>query len=141
MNQKDLMKHWFKELPMEQPSPDFTVKVMQGVMAEWTLNPIKYRPMISKKGWWSLGIIAIVITSLLFLLQSSMPAGTGAADQAKSVLGLDITLLLQPVSQLFQKLNGISPAVAIGTFAIVALWFFDQLFTRTIKHQRNQPTI
>jgi len=133
MNHKDLMKDWFKELPSDQPSPDFTVKVMQRVMSEWTLNPVKYQPIISRKSWWALGIIAVLITGFLFLLQSSMPAATESAAQTKSFYGFDLSQLLSPVGHLFEKLNNISPAVAIGILAIIALWFFDQLFVKTVK--------
>ena len=133
MNHKDLMKDWFKELPSDQPSPDFTVKVMQRVMSEWTLNPIKYQPIISRKGWWALGIIALLITGFLLLLQSSMPAGTESAAQSKSFYGFNLSQLFTPVGHLFEKLNNISPAVAIGVLAIIALWFFDQLFVKTVK--------
>ena len=83
MTQKDLMKEWFKELPSDQPSPDFEVKVMQRVMSEWTLNPIKYQPIISKKGWWTLGLIAILLTGILFMLHSSLPAGTESAASSR----------------------------------------------------------
>ena len=133
MNNKDLMKDWFKELPSDQPSPDFTVKVMQRVMSEWTLNPIKYQPIISRKGWWVLGITALVMTGFLLLLQSSMPAGTASATQSKSFYGFNLSQLFTPVGHLFEKLNNISPAVAIGILAIIALWFFDQLFVKTVK--------
>ncbi|MCX6237185.1 MAG: hypothetical protein NTY07_06440 [Bacteroidia bacterium] len=133
MSQKDLMKDWFKELPSEQPSPDFKVKVMQRVMSEWTLNPIKYQPIISRKGWWSMVLIAILMTSILFMLHSSFPTGTESASQAKTVYGLDLSQLILPVSHFFEKLNNISPAVAIGALAIIALWFFDQLFVKTVK--------
>jgi len=129
MSQKDLLKEWFKELPSEQPSPDFQVKVMQRVMSEWTLNPIKYQPIIGKKGWWTMGLIAFLLTSILFMLHSSLPS----AAPAKTVYGLDLLQLFAPVSHLFEKLNSISPAVAIGVLAIIALWFFDQLFVRTIR--------
>ena len=134
MTQKDLMKEWIKELPLDQPPPDFTVKVMRQVMSEWTLNPIKYQPMISKKGWWSVVLISLILTSILFLLHSSVPSGTESAAQLKTVYGLDLSLILQPVGRLIEKLNNISPAVAIGTLAIIALWFFDQLFIKTVKH-------
>jgi len=132
MSQKDLMKEWFKELPSEQPSPDFTVKVMQRVMSEWTLNPIKYQPIISKKGWWSLGIIAILLTSILFMIHPSLPAATNPAAQ-KPFYVFDLSQLLEPLSHFFEKLNNISPTVAIGALAIIALWFFDQLFVKTVR--------
>jgi hypothetical protein len=134
MSQKDLMKEWLKELPSEEPSPDFTVKVMQRVMTEWTLNPIKYQPIISKKGWWTMGFVAILLTSFLFLLHSSLPAGSENAEQSKSLYGIDLVQLITPISQLFEKLTTISPAVAIGALAIIALWFFDQIFVKTVRH-------
>ena len=133
MSQKDLLKEWLKELPSEPPSPDFQLKVMQRVMSEWTLNPIKYQPIIGKKGWWTMGLIAFLMTGLLFMLHSSLPSGTEAATQTKTVYGLDLLQLFAPVSHLFEKINSISPAVAIGILAIIALWFFDQLFVKTIK--------
>ena len=136
MSQNDLMKDWFKELPLEQPSPDFEVKVMQRVMSEWTLNPIKYQPIISRKGWWSMVLIAMLMTSVLFLLHSSLATGTGteSASQAKTIYGLDLSMFFTTVSHFFEKLNNISPTVAIGALAIIALWFFDQLFVKTVRH-------
>ena len=133
MSQKDLMKEWFKELPSEQPSPDFNVKVMQRVMSEWTLNPIKYQPIISRKGWWTMALIAMLMTSILLMLHSSLPAGTDSLSTAKTFYGLDLSKFFLPVSHFFEKLNSISPAVAIGVLAILALWFFDQLFVKTVK--------
>ena len=133
MNHNDLMKEWFKELPEEQPSTDFTVKVMQRVMSEWTLNPIKYQPIISRKGWWTLVLIALFLTSILFMLHSSLSTVPDSAAQVKTVYGIDFSQLLTPVNRLLVKLNNISPTVAIGTLAIIALWFFDQLFVKTIR--------
>jgi len=133
MSQKDLMKEWFKELPSEQPSPDFKVKVMQRVMSEWTLNPVKYQPIISRKGWWTMALIAMVMTSALFMLHSSLPVGTESFSTAKTIYGLDLSQVFLPVSHFFEKLNSLSPAVAIGVLAILALWFFDQLFVKTVK--------
>ncbi len=131
MNQKDILKEWIKELPAEKPSPDFTVKVMQRVMSEWTLNPIKYQPIISKKGWWSIGIIALITTTLLLMIHASLPAEADSA--VKSVYGFDLTQLFTPISHIFEKLTNLSPAVAIGAVAIIALWFFDQLIVKTVK--------
>jgi hypothetical protein len=133
MNHKDIMKEWLKELPEEQPSSDFSVKVMQRVMSEWTLNPIKYQPFISKKGWWSLVLVALLVTGLLFTLHSLLPSGTESSAQISTIYGIDFSKLFAPVSHLFVKLNDISPTVAIGALAIIALWFFDQLFVKTVR--------
>jgi len=134
MTQKDIMKEWFKELPPDHPSPDFTVKVMKRVMSEWSLNPVKYQPIISKRGWWTLGLITITLTSMLFFLHASLPVGVETGTPLKTIYGFDLSQLFMPVNQLFVKLNNISPTVAIGALAILALWFFDQLFVRTVKH-------
>jgi hypothetical protein len=133
MNQKDTMKEWFKELPEEQPSADFTVKVMKRVMSEWTMNPVKYQPIISKKGWWTLIMMAVLLTSILFMLHSSIPAVTASPSRNDALFGIDLSQLFSLVGHLFVKLNNISPAVVIGVLAIIALWFFDQLFVRTVK--------
>ncbi len=133
MSPKDNMKDWFKELPSEQISPDFNVRVMQRVMTEWRLNPVRYQPIISRKGWWTLLVIAILLTTLLFMLHSSVQEGTISADPEKPFFGIDLSQLLSPVNHLFLKLNNISPAVAIGALAIIALWFFDQLFVKTVR--------
>lgn len=132
MKEKDKLKDWLRELPAEQPSPDFTRKVMEQIMTEWRLNPVKYQPIISKKGWWTIGGMALLLTSILFMLHSTVSEATEVASQ-ESILGIDLANLINPVSHYFGKLSEISPAVAIGVLAIIALWFFDQLFIRTVR--------
>ena len=133
MNQQDIMTKWFKELPPEDLSPDFNARVMKRVMSEWSLNPVKYQPIISKRGWWTIAIITLSMTSILFLLHSTLPTEADSLAQTKTVYGFDLSQLLLPVNQLFLKLTSISPAVAIGTLAILALWFFDQLFVKIVR--------
>ena len=133
MNQQDIMKKWFKELASEEPSPDFTSTVMKRVMSEWSLNPVKYQPIISKRGWWTVAIITLLLTTLLFLLHSSLPTEADSLAQTKAVYGIDLAQLFLPINQLFVKLTNISPAIAIGALAILALWFFDQLFIKTVR--------
>jgi len=133
MNQQDIMKKWFKELPLEEPSPDFTSTVMKRVMSEWSLNPVKYQPIISRRGWWTVAIITLLLTTLLFLLHSSLPTEADSLAKTKAVYGIDLAQLFLPINQLFVKLTNISPAIAIGALAILALWFFDQLFIKTVR--------
>ena len=132
MNRKDTLKQWFGELPPEQASSDFSTRVMQRVMSEWSLNPYKYQPIISKKAWWAIGFIAVVFTAMLFSLHSTILSTSG--NHSEFLYGINFTQLFSLFAKLFEKLNNISPAVAIGAMAIIALWFFDQLFTRTVKH-------
>jgi hypothetical protein len=134
MSKKDILDDWFKEMPREQAPADFSTKVMKRVMSEWTLNPIGYQPIISKKAWWMMGIMALVITSVLFSLHSSLPNYAGLPDQTQTLFGLNLSKLFTSFSLCIEKLNNISPVVAVGALAIVALWFFDQLFSRAIRH-------
>jgi hypothetical protein len=134
MSQKDILKEWFKELPSEEAPTDFSTKVMKHVMSEWTLNPIGYQPIISKKAWWMLGIMAFIITSVLFSLHSSLPGSSAMPDQTQTLLGINFSKLMTSFSLCIDKLNNISPVVAVGTFAVIALWFFDQLFSKAIRH-------
>ena len=133
MNKKDYLKEWFRELPAEQAPPDFSIKVMQRVMSEWSLNPYKYQPIISKKAWWTICLMAFVITGMLFSIHSSMP-NTYTDEHLQGFGGINLSNIFSVFSRYFNKLNNISPAVAIGTLAIIALWFFDQLFTWAVKH-------
>ena len=133
MNQQDIMKKWFKELSPEDPSPDFTSTVMKRVMSEWSLNPVKYQPIISRRGWWTVAIITLLLTTLLFLLHSSLPTEADSLAKTKAVYGIDLDQLFLPINQLFVKLTNISPAIAIGALAILALWFFDQLFVKAVR--------
>jgi hypothetical protein len=133
MIQNDIMKKWFNEEPNEQMPDDFTGKVMQRVMSEWTLNPIKYQPIISRRGWWNLGLITLLLTGLLVALYSFLPEGSLHPTQPNTIYGFELSELIKPIGNFFEKLNNISPAVVIGALAIVALWFFDQLFIRTVR--------
>lgn len=129
MKEKDHLKVWFRELPQEQAPLGFSNKVMQQVMSEWSLDPYKYQPIISKKAWWIIGFMAIIITGILYAMYSSLPH-TGSHQ---TIMGMKINTILSFVGAIFQKLNNISPAVGISALAIIALWFFDQLFTRIAR--------
>ena len=133
MSQKDILRDWFKEMSQEQAPPDFSSKVMKRVMSEWSLNPVKYQPIISRKEWWMIGFLAITITSTLFSIHSALPNTTNLSNQAQTLYGFDVSQVFIVFSRFFEKLTNISPAVAVGVLAIIALWFFDQLFTRTVR--------
>jgi hypothetical protein len=134
MSKKDILKDWFKEMPQEMSPSDFSSKVMKRVMSEWRLNPAGYQPIISKKAWWMLGIMAFVITSLLFSLHSSLPNAADLPNQSQTLYGINFSKIFTAFSLYIDKLNNISPVVAVGALAIIALWFFDQLFSRAVRH-------
>ncbi len=130
MKNKDHLKEWFRELPLEQAPQGFSNKVMQQVMSEWSLDPYKYQPIISKKAWWTIGLMALAITGALFVIYSSLPNAEGH----QTFFGVNLSYLFSFGGRIFEKLNNVSPAVGISALAIIALWFFDQLFTRAARH-------
>lgn len=135
MNPTDNFTHWFKELPPEEPSANFKTEVMQRVMAEWSRNPVRYQPIISKKGWWTIALITFGFTIVLLMIHSAMPASISTSNPTTSTfLGLNLSGLINPFTKMFERLNNISPVAGIGVLTIAALWFFDQLFSRTVKH-------
>jgi hypothetical protein len=134
MSQKDILKDWFKEMPREKAPADFSTKVMKRVMSEWTLNPIGYQPIISRKTWWMMGIMALVITSILFSLHSSLPNTADLPNQTQTLYGINLSRIFTLLNLGIEKLNSISPVVAVGVLAIIALWFFDQLFSKALRH-------
>ncbi len=133
MNQRDHLKYWIKELPQEQPSPDFSIKVMERVMTEWSHNPTKYQPIINRKGWFLIALITLISTALLLFLHNSASIGLELVGKTKNSYVIDATKFFTPINHLFTSLTKISPTVAIGIFAILALWFLDQLFSKTVR--------
>lgn len=57
------IKKWIKELPLEQPSPDFMQKVMAGVAH--SVMKKSYQPLISRKVW--VVIITLFMLALLWI--------------------------------------------------------------------------
>lgn len=132
MNQKENLTQWFHEMDAEKPSPDFSRKVMQDVMTDWRLNPTTYTPMITRKAW-----LVIIVLSFLLVIALSIMNGLVANTSYSSSLAQSSQInplqLLEYLNNLFEKLNNISPAVGVGTLAIIALWFFDQLFSKLAR--------
>lgn len=53
-----------------QTSPDFVSKVMEAVTAK-AAHKTTYQPLISKKGWWGIGVAALLGIVLLYLYPTS----------------------------------------------------------------------
>jgi hypothetical protein len=78
--------------------------------------------------------MALVITSILFSIHSSLPNSADLSSQPQTLYGIDFSKIFTTFSLCINKLNNISPVVVVGALAIVALWFFDQLFSRALRH-------
>ena len=131
MNDKDMMKKWFKELPLLEPNSDFTAKVMQNVMNQWMANPAKYQPIISKKGWSVMGAISIVFT--LMLLSIYWTLNPESTINESNNIPFEFSKLFEPITHLLLQLGTLPPAITVGVLTITALWFFDQLLSVTFR--------
>lgn len=134
MHREDFLEEMFRELPREKAPEDFSRKVMNEVMTDWSLNPTIYKPVISKKAWIATGIVAAAIILLLFILQNSIGETQGVPTEIPFLSGLSFKSLMEPVSQLLGRITSLSPAIGIGSLAVIALWFFDQLLIRLARH-------
>ena len=133
MSTEDKLQEWFQEMPDERAPGDFNRKVMQEIMAEWSKNPTAYKPIISRKAWWIVGIFFVLLIIVLFMLKNAM----GVADSTvgtQTIAGINLEYIWTFIADFFEKLNRISPAVGVGALSIIALWFFDQIYTRMARH-------
>jgi uncharacterized membrane protein YhaH (DUF805 family) len=133
MSTNDKLREWFHEIPEEKAPGDFNRKVMQGIMAEWSKNPTAYKPIISRKAWWGVGIFFVLLTIVLFMLKNAMGVA-GSTAETQTIAGINLDYIWNFIADFFGKMNRISPAVGVGALSIIALWFFDQLYTRMARH-------
>ena len=133
MSTEDKLQEWFQEMPDERAPGDFNRKVMQEIMAEWSKNPTAYKPIISRKAWWIVGIFFVLLTIVLFMLKNAMGVADSTVD-TQTIAGINLEYIWTFIADFFEKLNRISPAVGVGALSIIALWFFDQIYTRMARH-------
>jgi len=134
MHREDFLEEMFREIPREKAPEDFSRKVMNEVMTDWSLNPTIYKPVISRKAWWVTGIVAAAIVALLIILQNAI--GDTSSEQSDFYFFSEFNFksIVEPVYHLLGKITSLSPTIGIGSLAVIALWFFDQLLTRLARH-------
>lgn len=57
-----------KEAGIQEPTSDFMKKVMDQIAVTTTQASLDYQPLISRKVWWSIGILVLVIISIWQIL-------------------------------------------------------------------------
>jgi hypothetical protein len=134
MSREDFLEEMFRQLQPERAPEGFSRKVMNEVMTDWSLNPTIYKPVISKKSWWTIGLVTAAFVLLLFIIQNA--TGETSQDTINLAFFSDFNFksAVAPVGQLFGRITKLSPAIGIGSLAIIALWFFDQLLTRLARN-------
>ena len=126
---EEITSGWIKNLASDEPSADFTQKVMQSIISE-------KQPAYSSRQrnyFWLTGLIpVIIIISWCLLVIFHL---TGYIDH----LWISVTRFIQPVLSdilsLFIQLKSISiqPSILIGLIAILFLLIIEEFVSRT-KH-------
>lgn len=71
-----LTKKIIQKATIEQPSFDFTQKIMGKILVPATPEAFIYKPVISKSGWFiSVAAIAVVLTAIVYITPSSPSSG------------------------------------------------------------------
>ena len=124
---EDLTSRWIKNLRPDEPSADFTQKVMQSILSE---NLPAYSSR-QRNYFWLIGLIPIIIIiSWYFLVIFQL---TGYIDH----LWISVTKSIQPVLSallsFYNQLKSISiqPTILISFLAILFLLIIEEFIGRT----------
>ncbi|PCJ66347.1 MAG: hypothetical protein COA58_06105 [Bacteroidetes bacterium] len=97
----EVLNNFFKGTGLENTSPDFTMELMQKLTVATT--PLVYKPLITRKTWYIILIVALVI-----FFATAMGAYSSELSATMSHINLDLSIL-----------NSLSDIVSL---AIVALF-------------------
>jgi hypothetical protein len=126
---EEITSGWIKNLRPDEPSADFTQKVMQSILSE---NQPAYSTR-QRNYFWLIGLIPVIIIISWYLLVIFHL--TGYIDH----LWISVTRFIQPVLSdvlsLFIQLKSISiqPSILITLIAILFLLIIEEFVSRT-KH-------
>ncbi|RUT73077.1 hypothetical protein [Ancylomarina longa] len=129
----EFVKDLFGEIKPEEPSNQFTNRVMDRVMQDWLANPIEVKKPISRTQWLiSSGLIFLVCMILL------------ATDVRTLISNIDHpffnqldAVLLQPLHHILNKvfisLINLPIIVYVILIAIASLAAFDRIITKLLQ--------
>jgi hypothetical protein len=126
---EEITSGWIKNLGTDEPSADFTQKVMQSILSE--KQPAYSSP--KRNYLWLTGLIpAIIIITWCLLVIFHL---TGYIDSLWISVTKFIQLVFSDVLSLFIQLKSISiqPSILIGLTAILLLLIIEEFIGRT-KH-------
>lgn len=129
MKKPDLLKEYLKELPLEEPSANFTDLVMSRVCVETIKSPVAYQPLIGRKAWRNIVFLSAVILLGSITLYFYFPE-SHTASEFFSLQKIDYSFLLKPFILLSQTLNKLSFTFVAVLMAVSALLIFDQIHSR-----------
>ncbi|BAX80781.1 hypothetical protein [Labilibaculum antarcticum] len=130
----DFIKELMKDVELENPSAQFTNKVMDGVMQDWLAKPIEMKKPISRNQWiWISGLIILVV---LILLGTDVRTLVSTAENP-FLHQLD-AVLLQPINQVlikvFESLIKLPVMVYIIAVSLGGLALFDRIVNKILHH-------
>ena len=117
-------KKYIKEVKEESPSLDFTANLMT-VLEKETVNIYKATPLISRKGWFFIGVI--LVASILFVSR-----GTSLSWMKMPTLQLDFLYHIQ-MPNLFE-------GITISNIMLFACFFFTLMIFGQIIMLKNHFT-
>jgi hypothetical protein len=130
----DFIRELMKDVVMEDPSTQFTNKVMDGVMQDWLAKPIEMKKPISRNQWiWISGLIILVV---LVLLGTDVRTLISSANNP--FLNQIDAALLQPINQtlikVFESLIKLPVMIYIVAISFGGLAVFDKIVNKLLHH-------
>lgn len=120
----DMLKQWMQELPLESPSQDFTIKVMQGISAKSEVT--QFKPLISKRAWWLIGTLLLFSITYLYINPNSGTVPEGLTNLLGSVS------FENPIKKL------VLPKTAIYAIGFMALFLLQVPFLKRLHDKQYQ---
>jgi len=129
MRTQDNLGKYMKELPKEEPSFEFTSKVMDRVLAEAKKSPGEYYPLISSQMWLRIiaGMILLVVG--VVLIRTYFPGNENPAGW-QSLYRVDLSVVFGPILNLFREAKVFSVTFAGGLMAFTILLLADRIYSR-----------
>lgn len=145
MNKLDKQfEEMMKEVRIDSPSSDFTLKVMSRIQAEAAVTKRSvlqdYQPVISNKTW--IILIGVFVVLMIYLMASGKESAASDSSGFWSTLtGSMSQLKTSEVSSIWQKGIGVFTSVPLIAYLILtaslALWTLDSVLNR-FKHRPSE---
>jgi hypothetical protein len=129
MKNQDNLSKYFRELPVEEPSGNFTMLVMDRVRLETKKAHIEYAPLISTRIWWKISIIITLTLLAGILLQTYFPAKETSGG-ISFLSNLDFSFLSEPFVLLSKVVNYLTVTHVFVLMGISFLLLFDKFYSR-----------
>jgi len=129
MRTQDNLGKYMKELPKEEPSFEFTSKVMDRVLVEAKKSPVEYHPLISRQMWMRISVGMILLFVGIALLRNYFPGNENPAGW-QSLYRFDLSVVFGPFLNIFREARNFSVTFAGGLMAFSLLLLADRIYSR-----------